>query len=161
VNFDRFNDPASPGKTARARLQVHSTEPSCAGCHRLMDPIGLALENFDGAGQWRERENGEPIDVRGEINGVAFDDPAGLGAALADDPAAPACLVRRSYSYALGRPIERNERKFLSYLDASFARDGYRLRSLLRRIATSEAFFKVTTQPMQVARGQSSEGPTS
>ena len=40
VNFDRFNDPASPGKTARARLKVHSTEPSCAGCHRLMDPIG-------------------------------------------------------------------------------------------------------------------------
>ena len=161
VNFDRFNDPASPGKTARARLQVHSTEPSCAGCHRLMDPIGLALENFDGAGQWRERENGEPIDARGEINGVAFDDPAGLGAALADDPAAPACLVRRSYSYALGRPIARNERKFLSYLDASFARDGYRLRSLLRRIATSEAFFKVTTQPMQVARGERSEGPKS
>ena len=161
VNFDRFNDPTSPGKTARARLQVHSTEPSCAGCHRLMDPIGLALENFDGAGQWREHENGERIDVRGELNGIAFDDPAGLGAALAEDPAAPACLVRRSYSYALGRPIERNERKFLSYLDASFSRDGYRLRSLLRRIATSEAFFKVTTSPLQVARGESLEGPAS
>lgn len=144
VNFDRFNDPTSPGKTARARLDVHSTDPSCAGCHRLMDPIGLALENFDGAGQWRDDENGEAINVSGQINGQSFADTAGLGQALAEDPAAPACLVRRAYSYALGRALQRSERKFITYLDDGFARDRYRLRALLQRIATSEAFMKVS-----------------
>jgi len=161
VNFDRFNDPASPGKTARARLQVHSTEPSCAGCHRLMDPIGLALENFDGAGQWRDDENGESIDIAGELNGTRFADTAGLGAALADDPAAPACLVRRTYSYALGRAVQRNERKFMTYLDAQFARDRYRLPALLRRIATSEAFLKVSTPALQTAGSAAREGSAS
>ena len=143
VNFDLFNDPASPGKTARDRLLRHSTDPSCAGCHKLMDPIGLALENFDGAGQQRTLDDGVPIDTSGELNGIRFVDSAGLGPALQDDPAAPACLVRRAYTYAVARPILRSERKLLNWLEDGFAADDYRLRGLIHDIATSEAFMAV------------------
>lgn len=139
VNFDNFNDPNSPNKTARMRLVAHATEPACAGCHKLMDPIGLALENFDGAGQIRLTENGETIDTSGDLNGHKFTDARGLGAAMRDDPAATSCVVRRAYSYAAGRPIQSGERAWITDLEAKFADDGYKLRPLLRRIAVSDA----------------------
>jgi hypothetical protein len=139
VNFDNFNDPKSPNKTARLRLAAHATDPACAGCHKLMDPIGLALENFDGAGQIRLTENGERIDASGELNGFKFVDARGLGQAMREDPAATSCLVRRAYTYAAGRPIERGERDWMTFLEQSFADDGYRLRPLVRRIAVSKA----------------------
>lgn len=146
VNFDQFNDPNSPNKTARLRLSAHSTDPACAGCHKLMDPIGLALENFDGAGQVRSTENGEPIDTSGDLNGIAFADARGLGQAMRLDPAATSCVVRRSYSYAAGRSIARSERDWMAFLEQSFADDGYRLRPLWRRIALSRALQTVSAQ---------------
>ena len=152
VNFDRFNDPSSPNKTARLRLSAHATEPACAGCHKLMDPIGLALENFDGAGQTRLTENGVPIDASGELNGIKFADAPGLGQAMRQDPAATSCLVRRAYSYAVGRAIERGERDWMAHLEQSFADDRYRLRPLLRRIATSKALQAVAApKPVSLA----------
>jgi hypothetical protein len=151
VNFDRFNDPHSPLKTARARLQAHAVDPACAGCHKLMDPIGLALEQFDGAGQLRATENGEPIDTHGEINGRKFADARELGVALHQDPAAASCLVRRAYSYAASRTIERGERDWIAYLDARFAQDGYRVKDLMRRIATSEALYTIGAAPVMTA----------
>jgi hypothetical protein len=140
VNFDQFNDPNSPNRTARERLAAHATDPACAGCHKLTDPIGLALENFDGAGQWRDNEKGAPIDAGGEINGVAFADAAGLGKALHDDPAATACVVGRAYSYATGRSILAGEKPVVAWLEKTFAADGYRFSDLIRRIALSDAF---------------------
>ena len=139
VNFDKFNDPHSPNKTARMRLTAHATEPACAGCHKLMDPIGLALENFDGAGQIRLTENDERIDASGDLNGIKFADARGLGQAMHEDPAATSCLVRRAYSYATGRPIQAGERVWMTDLEKGFADDGFRLRPLLRRIAVSDA----------------------
>jgi len=151
VNFDLFNDPNSPSKTARDRLVRHSTDPSCSGCHKLMDPIGLALENFDGAGQQRLYENGELIDTSGEINGMRFTDSAGLGTALRDDPAVPACLVRRAYTYAAGRPIQRSERKLLNHFEDEFAAEDFRLRELISAIATSDALYAVSVAPVRTA----------
>lgn len=152
VNFDLFNDPNAPGKTARDRLIRHSTDPSCSGCHKLMDPIGLALENFDGAGQQRLYENGELIDTSGEINGMAFTDSAGLGDALRDDPAAPACLVRRVYTYAASRPIQRSERQLLNHFEDEFAGEGYRLRELIREVATSDALYAISQPRLRTAQ---------
>jgi hypothetical protein len=151
VDFSGFNDPNSPAKTARDRLTAHSTEPACAGCHKLMDPIGLAMEKFDGAGQFRTSENGAVIDTSGEINGIPFNDAKGLGAALRQDPAATSCVVNRVYSYALGRSIERAEREVVSYLEKSFAADGYKFVDLLRRIATSKALYTVSPQAVRAA----------
>jgi hypothetical protein len=148
VNFALVQDTGNPNfKTARQRLDAHRSNPTCAGCHRIMDPIGLAMENFDGAGQFRQSENGAPIDTSGEINGKTFQGTAGLAATLHDDPAAASCLVSRAYQYATGRLIGKDEREWMSYLQKSFAEDGYRFPELLRRIATSKAFFAVQQSP--------------
>lgn len=130
-------------RTARLRLTAHMTNPTCSGCHKLMDPIGFALENFDGAGQRRLDENGAPIDTSGELNGVKFGNAQGLGAALANDPATARCLVNRVVGYGLGRVPVRGERRWVAQLNSDFNADGRRFKALLRRVATSEGFYAV------------------
>jgi hypothetical protein len=105
VDFSIIENPKSTMKTARERLTAHRSNPVCAGCHKLTDPIGLALENFDGAGQFREAERGAPIDASGSRDGRFK--LVGLGRALHDHPAPPACLVRRVYSYGIEVPCRR------------------------------------------------------
>ena len=142
VDFDNFDD-ASVAKTVRERLTVHSTNPTCAGCHKVMDPIGLTLESFDGMGQFRTSENGAPIDVSGDLDGKPFEGGVGLGKALHDSPAATSCIVNRLYAYATGHAPNRADSEYLDYLEKRFAADGYRFKSLLRTIAESEAFSTV------------------
>jgi hypothetical protein len=145
VDFSQFNH-ASQQKvsTARERLTIHNTEKTCASCHALVDPIGLALEHFDGAAQYRTLENDAPIDTRGDLDGVKFDDAAGLGEALASSPAVTNCLVNRTFAYSRGRAAGKGDNDLLHWLHERFAADGYRLRGLLESIATSEAFFAVS-----------------
>jgi hypothetical protein len=145
VNFDLFNETdGSKFKTVRAKLAAHSREAMCAGCHKIMDPSGLALENFDTIGGFRTKENGENIDVSGELDGVKWTDVVGLGKAVHDSKAVPSCLVNRVFSYGVGHKITPSEKTFISEtLLKQFEADGYRLPALLRRIATSEAFFGV------------------
>ena len=109
VDFSIVENPNSTLKTARERLTAHRSNPVCAGCHKLTDPIGLALENFDGAGQFRETERGAPIDASGSLDGRDFSDSIGLGQALHDHPALPTCLVRRVSRYAIGTPVAAND----------------------------------------------------
>lgn len=149
VDIATFED--SSAKTARDRLSVHSTDPTCAGCHRLTDNIGIALENFDGAGQFRLTENGEPIDTHSELDGTTFTDAIGLGQALRVNPALTSCLVDRLYSYAAGRTSERNEAQWIAYVNGEFAKGGYRFRDLLRTIANSEALYKVAPVDVNLA----------
>ena len=110
-----------------------------------MDPIGLGLENFDGAGRFRQTENGATIDASGTLDGVEFEDAAGLAEALRDNPALPECLVQRLYHYSVGGPPDaaNQHRDFLDYVNEGFAVDEYRLRDLLRTIALSEAFSRI------------------
>jgi hypothetical protein len=144
VDFTLVSDNHNPTyKTARQRLAAHSTDPTCAGCHRIMDPIGLTLEHFDGAGQWRDDENGAVIDTSGELDGTAYKDAAGLGTALAASPAVSACVVTRAYGYATGRQATPAEKPMLAYLEQKFAKDGYRVPDLLRAIVLSDGFYKV------------------
>ena len=105
--------------------------------------MGLALENFDAAGSFRERENGQVIDTSGSLDGKQFSNPAELGAALSTHPSTSSCLVNRLYSYSVGRPIAGGEKDYLKYLENTFADNEYRLIPLLRAIATSEAFYRV------------------
>jgi len=144
VDFSLFEDPNSPNKTARERLTAHRTAPACAGCHKITDPIGLALENLDGIGQLRTTENGEFIDASGDLDGTVFTDAAGLGRAVSTNPATTSCVTQRLASYALGRSIGPEDRELLRYLEAGFADDGYRVPELLRRIANSEALFAIS-----------------
>ena len=132
--------------TARERLQRHRSEPACAGCHQLMDPIGLMLEQFDGVGMFRTRENGKPIDVSGELDGRSFSGAKGLGQALSEHPRVPECLVDTVYRYAGGPQDAAVQRRLLQSLNTQFAESGYRLRKLLQQIAISEDFYAVSLQ---------------
>lgn len=149
VDFSVFNDPSLPNFTARDRLTAHSTVPSCAGCHKITDPIGLGFEQFDSIGQIRFAEQGVPIDPSGDLDGTTYVNASGLGQAMYDHPGVPACLINQVYSYAAGRAPERNEREFIRYLEAKFAQSGYNLKTLLSDIATSEALYAVTKPSFQ------------
>jgi hypothetical protein len=148
VDFSKLEDPDPSLKTARDRLGVHATNPSCAGCHKIMDPMGLAMENFDGAGQYRATENGAQIDTSGALDGKPFKDIEGLGQALHDHPGLPACLVNRVYSYSTGGPVSVSaDKASMEYFKARFAAAGYKLPELLRDIALSKAFSAVRAEP--------------
>ena len=145
VNFNIVQDTTNPNyKTVRQRLTAHATEATCSGCHKIMDPIGLALENFDTIGGYRTSENGAAIDAAGELDGHQFNDAPGLGRALHDHPDLPNCLVNRVFAYGTGRLATAEEGDWLKqYVDARFAADGYKLPALLRRLATSDTFYRV------------------
>jgi len=163
VDFSLLED-AGDLKTARERLKIHSTNPSCAGCHLITDPMGLALENFDGAGRYRATENGVELDISGELDGTLYDDVDGLATALRNHPKLPYCLVNRMYAYGTGGPVSlRYDREILAYFLQRFSGHGYKVPDLLRDIALSQAFSRVRaapvadtveTQPRQIALSQ-------
>jgi len=159
IDFTLFNDPNAPSRTARDRLVAHSTVPSCEGCHKITDPIGLGFEQFDGVGQFRTTERGAVIDPSGEIDGAPFDNAKGFAKALEAHPGVPACLANQLYTYAVGRPTNRNEREFLRYLEAGFAEDGFHITALLRSIALSNALY-ATTKPSEDIRAASLATPS-
>ncbi len=145
VDFSKFNNAsATKVATARERLDVHNSEKACASCHKITDPIGLALEHFDGAAQFRTLENDVVIDTRGELDGVKYEDASGLGEALAKSPAVTQCVVNRALAYARGRAVGKNDNAMVAWLHEKFESDGFRLRGLLESIATSEAFYAVS-----------------
>lgn len=152
VNFSLFEDHEHRFKTARARLDAHATNPVCAACHRLTDPIGLVLENFDGAGQYRETEEGELIDNSGWVGRTAVKGASALGEALRLDPAVPSCVVKRLYAFGVGRKLSEQDAETISRLGNEFARKGYRYRELLQTIATSEEFFSGETSMKALPR---------
>ena len=120
VDFAVVQDTNNPVyKTARQRLTAHRTDPTCAGCHAITDPIGLGFENYDGIGQYRKHENDVPIDASGTFDGKAYADAIGFQKALAESPSLPACAVQRVYEYGVGRPIAGHDRKWLEYVSAA------------------------------------------
>src|SRR5262249_24731785 len=143
VDFSALEDPNSAAKTARERVGVHLKNPVCAGCHRITDPIGLALENFDGSGAYRQTEKGVAIDASGSLDGQAFGDTAGLGQALHDHASLPSCLVRRVYGYGIASPLKEGDTELVTQFTQQFAAGGYRLKDLLQTIALSPAFYQV------------------
>jgi hypothetical protein len=131
-------------KTARDRLSVHQQNPVCAGCHSIMDPIGLSMENYDAVGAFRTKENGAPIDASGTFEGKSYKDVIALEQLLHDSQTAPNCVAERAYEYGVGRALTPSEEKWLEFASQSFAADKYQFAALLRRIATSKAFQAVS-----------------
>ncbi len=152
VDFTLLNNPSATYPTARARLTEHRSNPVCAGCHKVTDPMGLALENFDGAGRYRPDENGAEIDASGTLDGKDFKDVIGLSQALRDHPALSSCLVKRAYGYSVARTTSAADRPFLEYLNTRFVTQGYKLPDLLRAIALSNTFAEVHDAPAAEAK---------
>lgn len=144
-------EPNADAPTMRERLESHRTNPACASCHAFLDPIGLALEQFDGVGVFRETENGARIDPTGELDGVLYDDAAGLGRAVADHPELMSCLVRNLYRTATGRIETLGEERTIALLTRDLERDRL-LRTLLVELLMSEGF--------RVAEAPTAEEPT-
>jgi hypothetical protein len=145
VDFTAVQDAVHrPGSTARMRLNEHNENPACAGCHKLTDPIGFPLENFDGAGAFRATENGTALDLSGSLDGAEFTGPVAMGQALHDNPMVPVCLVNKLYRSAVGRDVAPGEERYLEYLTANFEANGFRLVELMRTIALSKTFYAVS-----------------
>jgi len=143
VDFSAVDNPNSPFKTQRERVAFHLKNPVCAGCHKITDPMGLALENFDSSGKFREEEKGTKIDASGTLDGKPFNGVTALGKVLHDSPGLTTCLVQRVYSYGSGGAVRTEDKKTLDYFNASFAESGYRVPDLLRTIALSNAFSEI------------------
>lgn len=160
-----FNDPPPPPPpnageiqpnasgeklTVRERLERHRNEATCASCHAKIDPLGLALENYDAIGAWRDQQNGEgfrankapPIDASGTMpGGRTFTGPDEFKQALLAEKARFArAFVEKMLTYALGRPIGYVDNTALERCTDELIRNDYRLQSLLVAIVTSEPF---------------------
>jgi hypothetical protein len=135
-------DPDDPMTTKELLLSIHQAEPSCAVCHKLMDNVGLAYEQFDAVGRYREEdENGLTIDPSGEQEGLgAFSDAADVAALLAADPQVPACLAKTIFRNSMGHLETEGEQPSIDALLAAFAAAGYRTQDLLVEIVASPAF---------------------
>ena len=147
VNFAAVQDVHNPlFRTARQRLQVHQSNPVCAGCHALTDPIGLSIENYDAIGNYRTSENDSLIDASGRFDGKAYKGLDGFAQLLHDSPDVPLCAVKRVYEYGVGRAMAAGEDRWLEHTTELFARDKYQFPALLRRVALSRAFRTVAQQ---------------
>ncbi|MGE3335806.1 MAG: DUF1588 domain-containing protein [Rhodospirillaceae bacterium] len=144
VDFSALENPTAAHRTQRDRVNFHLQNPVCAGCHKITDPIGLALENFDGAGIYRSTEKGVDIDASGALDGKGFTDIAGLAQAVRNHPSLPGCLVRRVYSYGTGTAVDARDKPLVDFLTAEFGRHGYRFPDLMRAIVLSPVFYDVT-----------------
>jgi mono/diheme cytochrome c family protein len=131
------------GLTLRQRTELHQTDPTCANCHKVLDPIGFGLENFDAIGRWREEdEAGGAIDAAGELpGGEAFTSPKELKKLIAKNEAKLARnLTERLMAYALCRQLEGYDEIVLDQVMERIAKDNYRVQTLITEIVTSYLF---------------------
>ena len=129
-------------------MEAHSAAPVCNSCHRFMDPIGLALDNFDVTGQWRIRENMAPLDTRGVFyDGSPITNPTELTQVLLKRPIP---LVRnfteQLLSYAIGRPVEYFDQPTVRGIARAAEANEYRTSSLIKGIVKSDVFQMRQTQ---------------
>jgi hypothetical protein len=128
--------------TTRERMEMHRDNPSCASCHQFIDPIGLALDNFDVTGRWRIRENGVPLDTRGDFyDGTTVTNPLELQRALLSRPT----TILRSFTqnlmaYATGRRMEFYDQPAVRRIEAAAAKKNHRLTEYVVGVVKSDPF---------------------
>lgn len=147
VNFSVVQDTSNKAfPTARSRLSAHATNPVCAACHRITDPIGLTLEGFDGIGVARTQENDADIDTSATMDGASFTGASGLGKALAANPSTTQCVASRMLEYATGKPTD-SDAATIDAVDKVFAAKKYNFPGLMFQIATLPQAYVVRTAP--------------
>jgi hypothetical protein len=128
--------------TTRERMEIHRKNEQCRSCHLYMDPMGLALDNFDLTGRWRMRENGMALDTRGEMyDGTAVASPADLRAALLRRPIPLVrTFTKNLMAYALGRGVDYYDMPTVRAIAAEAEQNGYRMSSFILGVVKSDAF---------------------
>jgi hypothetical protein len=129
--------------TLRQRTELHRKDPVCANCHKVLDPIGFGLENFDAIGRWRDRDDaGGAIDAAGELpGGRHFTSPKELKTIIAarkDDLARN--VTEKLLAYALCRQLEGYDEIVVDHLMETIVKDDYRMQTLITEIVTSYPF---------------------
>ncbi len=136
------NSGEAAATSVRERMEQHRANPACAGCHKIMDPIGLALENFDGVGQWRTVDSGIKIDTSGQlVDGTRVDGPASLRKALLDRPEAfVGAMTEKLLMYGVGRETKYYDMPVVRSVMRGAAGDRYRFSELVLGIVKSAPF---------------------
>jgi len=141
--LDQQDQASVANLTLRERTELHRTNAVCANCHKILDPIGFGLENFDAIGRWRDRDsNGKPIDAAGELpGGERFSSPKDLKAIIAARTGAlTRNMIEKLLAYALGRRLEGYDEIVVDNLTDEVAGDGYRMQTLIKGVVTSYPF---------------------
>jgi len=138
------DDQTTKNLTMRQRMELHRSNPTCAACHRMMDPLGFALENFDGLGQWRETVGygTDKIDSSGALpDGTTFDGPAGLrNVLMTKKDMFVETFTEQFLTYALGRGVEQYDHPVLRKITREAASDNHRWSSIILGIVNSTPF---------------------
>ncbi len=148
---------AAVPKTVRAQLELHRKNEPCATCHRVIDPPGFALENFDSVGKWRDKAaDGSPLDVAGVLaDGSKVNGPAALREAIASRPVAFVTVItEKMLTYALGRGLEPSDMPVVRKIVKKSVQNDYRLSSIVMGIVESAPFQMRTKLEPEPARGQ-------
>jgi mono/diheme cytochrome c family protein len=152
-------DAAVGGKllSTRERMEEHRKNPACASCHKVIDPLGLALDNFDVTGRWRIKENGKPVDATGVMyDGTRLDGPASLRTALLNHKDVfLETFTENLTTYALGRRVEPYDMPTIRAIVRGAAKSDYRISAFVLGIVNSPAFQMTKADVTEtVARGQ-------
>ena len=133
---------AKKPNTLRERLELHRTQPVCASCHKIMDPLGFSLENFDLIGKWRDNDSGVPIDSSGVlVDGTPVRGVADLRRALLSrSDAFVTTTMERLMTYALGRPVEYTDMPTLRAIVRDSGKNDYRFSTMIVGVVKSPAF---------------------
>lgn len=129
--------------TMRELMEIHRAKPLCASCHSRMDPLGLALENYNAIGQWRAKENGKPIDTSGTLlTGESFDNVEELAHVLATERRLDfyRCVTEKMWVYALGRGVQYFDAPSIEAIVKRLDRSGGKAHALIGGIVNSPAF---------------------
>jgi hypothetical protein len=143
VDTNLEKDPEAVKATSlRQRLEAHRSNPVCASCHKIMDPIGFGLENFDLIGGWRERDGRTPVDASGQlVDGTKLNGPADLRQALLSrSDAFVTTATEKLFTYALGRPVHYDDMPAVRSIVRRGARNSYRFSSLVLGVVESAPF---------------------
>ena len=141
IKGDRRNQEPNP-KTFRELLAQHASEPSCAGCHAKIDPLGFAMDNYNAVGQWRESTKDEPLDVSGVLpDGTKLNGVSDLKQVLLERKQDfTRNLVEKTFTYALGREVDYYDECSVREVQQALAEDDYRFSSLFENIVLSRTF---------------------
>jgi hypothetical protein len=142
VNLDQPPQPGAVPTTFRQRMEQHRANPSCGACHGVIDPIGIALENFDAIGKWRDTSAGQPVDaVTALWDGTALHGAADLRKALlARSPQFAEAVAEKLLAYGLGRKVEYYDMPAVRSIVGNARAGNYRLRELIKGVVLTPAF---------------------